>query len=84
MSRCKSCNAEIFWVTMDESGKKMPVDAHPKSMVLVVHPNKDRARFVQSWESHFVTCPNADAHRRAKDFIETLTIGEEDDDEANP
>jgi len=30
-----------------------------------------------------VTCPNADAHRRAKDFIETLTT-EEADDEANP
>ena len=83
MSRCKSCDAEIFWVTMDESGKKMPVDADGKGMALIVHPDKTRGRFVQTWESHFVTCPNAAAHRKAKDFVETLTP-EATDDEANP
>lgn len=28
MSRCKSCGAEIKWITM-ASGKSMPVDAEP-------------------------------------------------------
>jgi len=83
MSRCKSCDSEIFWVTMDESGKKMPVDAHGKGMALIVHPNKDRARFVQTWESHFVTCPQADMHRKVTDMANILTP-EEEDDEANP
>lgn len=29
MSRCRSCDAEIFWVTT-EAGKSMPLDALPK------------------------------------------------------
>jgi hypothetical protein len=83
MSRCKTCGAEIFWVTMDGTGKKMPIDAHPNPMVLVVSPDKTRARFVDSWTSHFVTCPQADMHRKVIDMSNVLTP-EEEDDEANP
>lgn len=83
MARCKSCDAEIFWVTMDESGKKMPVDSKPKGMELIVCPDKQRGRFVQSFTSHFVTCPNAAAHRKATNVVNALTP-EKTDDQANP
>ena len=29
MSQCKSCKAEIMWVTMERSGKKNPLDPVP-------------------------------------------------------
>jgi len=73
MARCRSCEAEIFWVTMDGTGKKMPIDAHPNPMVLVVSPDRTRARFVESWTSHFITCPNADMHRKVVNISDALT-----------
>lgn len=64
-AKCRSCKAEIEWVVMP-SGKRMPVDAKAKTMILVYH---DRDGFngetVQVHESHFATCPNAEEHRGA-------------------
>lgn len=79
MSHCKTCGAEIFWVTMDGSGKKMPIDAHPNPMVLVVSPDKTRGRFVESWTSHFITCPQADMHRKVVNMSNALSPEGEDE-----
>lgn len=77
MAECKTCGAEIFWVTMDQTGKKMPIDMHPGKMVLIVSPDKTRARFIESWTSHFVTCPQADIHRKVSDFADALVPDDE-------
>jgi hypothetical protein len=63
---------------MDGSGKKMPIDAHPNPMVLVVSPDKTRGRFVESWTSHFITCPQADMHRKVVNFSNALSADGKD------
>jgi len=67
MSRCRSCNAEIIW-TVTDAGKKMPVDREPTGKGIALIPlarDEIRSRVVDVHESHFVTCPNADQHRKA-------------------
>ena len=80
-SLCKSCKAEILWVTMQDSGKKQPLDVVPteggsivvmgeKARVLKV---ADRARYVGAgnrlYVSHFATCKYATKHRQALQAI---------------
>ncbi len=49
------------------SGKKMPVDLKPKTMVSVTDVDmKDGPRLgqtIQVYQSHFASCPNAEEHR---------------------
>lgn len=73
MSRCRSCNAEIVWA-ITENGKRMPFDAEPAErptgLFKLVNDGPDvLARSVAGepvYLSHFVTCPNADEHRRPR------------------
>ena len=54
-SRCKSCGMRIFWGKLN--GADHPFD--PKVLVIGTAAGKvERGR-----ESHFVSCPNATAHR---------------------
>lgn len=72
MPACSSCGAEIEWVTMRDSGKRMPVDAKPASFVVlvasdgspVVSGDGAKGVVVTGRLSHFATCPDADKHRR--------------------
>ncbi len=71
LSTCRSCGAAIRWV-QTEAGKRMPVDAKPEKR-LVIDPLAVRlgadtptARVVDTFASHFSTCPNAAAHRKPK------------------
>lgn len=61
-AKCKSCGAEIVWVKMS-GGALMPVDAKPKSMVIVNETNMD-GYVIMAHTSHFATCPNANSHRK--------------------
>lgn len=63
MSLCKTCKAKIIWVKM-ESGSKMPVNPNPEKRV-VKYRRGDRviAKVVDSYQPHWVTCPNATDHR---------------------
>jgi hypothetical protein len=61
-SKCKSCGAEIVWVKT-ASGALMPVDAKPKSMVIVTEAYMT-GQVVMAHTSHFATCPNANSHRK--------------------
>ena len=66
MNTCKSCGAEIVWVEMD-SGKPMPCDAKPLTVVEVYEvKGKKKGSVVNTGYhmSHFATCPNAEKHRR--------------------
>ena len=54
-SRCKSCGMRIFWGKLNE-------DPHPfDPKVLVI--GTDTGKTERGRESHFVSCPNAKAHR---------------------
>lgn len=72
MSLCRSCNAEIIWAVTD-SGKRMPLDAEPAERPTGLFtldtscdpPHATSAAHQPVYLSHFVTCPNADQHRRA-------------------
>lgn len=59
---CRSCKAPIFW-TMTEDRKRMPMDAKPVPGMFAVNAH-DLATKANVFQSHFATCPNADAHRR--------------------
>lgn len=77
MTRCRSCDADILWVTMADSGKHAPLDAEPtekgnielsieegKPVGRVVDPNADRLFPVELHLSHFATCPQSSDWRR--------------------
>ena len=74
---CKSCGRPIFFA-LTAKGRRMPLDADPVAggNVLVTQDGEDlRAAVVDSasqpvtrplYRSHFVSCPNAARHRRAR------------------
>lgn len=55
--RCKSCGAAITWVVTN-GGKRMPLNPERRTVVT------DAGAVVTGRESHFATCPQADAWRR--------------------
>ena len=55
-SRCNSCGMRIIWGKLN--GKAHPLD--PKILNVLTAEGE----LVQGRESHFVSCPNAKAHRR--------------------
>lgn len=72
MSTCSSCGAAILWVKTLPGGKAMPLDAKPEKRVVLVDAigglDRDgvRGRVVDTYVSHFATCPQAAEHRRPK------------------
>lgn len=72
-STCSSCGAPIVWAKSAKTGKAMPLDAKPEKRVIV---ENGFGRVVDVHTSHFVTCPTAEQHRRARSmrFIDTLAL----------
>lgn len=65
MPKCRTCDAEILWVRMEDSGKGHPVNPKPVSMVQVTERGeRTSGRVISVYESHFATCPQADEHRK--------------------
>ncbi len=76
MTRCKSCGAPVLWCKVTNSDRRMPVDPEPSSRgnvrvvngfatvlgALEVHAADAEPLYL----SHFVTCPQAAKHRRAR------------------
>jgi hypothetical protein len=58
ITRCRSCQARIIFLKT-AAGKNMPVDAD------TVEPDDDEFDS-ERHESHFVSCPNADKHRKPR------------------
>ena len=56
-SRCESCGMRIFWGKLN--GGSHPFD--PKILVV----GTDAGKIERGRESHFVSCPNAKAHRKS-------------------
>jgi hypothetical protein len=61
---CRSCKAPVVWAHMP-SGKWAPFDAKPERR-FILHPGEDnilRAEAQPTYQSHYVTCPDAKAWR---------------------
>lgn len=72
MSTCKTCGAPIRWARTD-TGKAIPVDPEPRAdgnITLVDVGTHLAARVGAAGSgqhvSHFVTCPQANGHRKSK------------------
>lgn len=71
ISNCRSCGAAVLWA-QTENGKVMPVDPapHPDGNLVLTsigggfQVRVDKAAPGEKHRSHFVTCPNAEQHRR--------------------
>ena len=66
--QCKSCAQPVKWVHM-ATGGRMLVNLPPeKRVVLTDHgsPEQEVGEVLDTYTSHFVTCPKADEHRRKK------------------
>ncbi len=66
--KCRSCGAEILWAETT-AGKRIPLDLPSERRFLVV-PLPDSSFGIagiatshETYETHFVTCPNAAEHR---------------------
>lgn len=54
---CRSCGAEIRWVLTHATGARMPLDYKPESRLVI--GRSGRAHVVETYTSHFATCPQA-------------------------
>ena len=67
MSTCTGCGAAIRW-TLTASGKRMPVDAKPEKRIVLddvrLGDDPPTARVVDTYVSHFATCPDRDRFRK--------------------
>ncbi len=67
-AQCKGCGAQIIWA-VTEAGKRIPLDETPQKRIILVghlnveHGNYNEARVVNTYQSHFVTCPKATEFR---------------------
>lgn len=60
---CRSCGAAIVWAT-STNGRPTPLDAKTERRIVI--GSDDVARVVDTYVSHFTTCPNAAQHRKSK------------------
>lgn len=67
MSKCRSCGADIVWVEMRETGKKMPIDSNSIKKMVVLNNSRTMGAILDAGVSHFSTCPNANKHRKRGD-----------------
>lgn len=77
-SRCRSCGAAIIWAKTP-AGKTMPIDAEPTpygnialvpaGAIVLTKDLADQGRRIGSklYRSHFVSCPHAAKHRKARE-----------------
>ena len=72
MAKCKSCEAEILWITT-QNNKQHPVDAKPVKMWVPDRCGPTKMMMIEVYQSHFATCPDADAHRKTKENEGSLT-----------
>jgi hypothetical protein len=63
---CKGCNAAIVWSTT-EAGKAVPLNTPPEKRYIMIFPHdgsREYVKLVETWMSHFVTCPQAAEFRK--------------------
>jgi hypothetical protein len=69
---CKSCGASIVWA-VTEGGRRIPLDYEPIGrtvfrLVRTHEPSEPPMALTvdAAYVTHFVTCPNAEQHRRPR------------------
>lgn len=60
--KCRSCDQPVKWVLM-ATGGRMLVNL-PAEKRVVIDPFQNVAKIMDTYVSHFATCPKADEHRR--------------------
>lgn len=69
MANCTGCGAEILW-SVSEKGNRVPLDAKSeKRFVKLSGPGNGQSiavKVVDTYVSHFVTCPQAHEFRKDK------------------
>ena len=65
MTTCKGCNAPITWSTT-AAGKAVPLNDPPEKryIMFMEYDGTEYVKQVETWVSHFVTCPKADEFRK--------------------
>ena len=78
LARCRSCDAAIYWLKNDSTGRPAPIDVRPSSdgpVIITVEggalayhvltkAEKDAGVEVERYSNHFQTCPNAAKHKK--------------------
>jgi hypothetical protein len=59
---CRSCDAKIVW-GRTANNRKVPLNYPPERRFVFV-PGSDRVTFLDSYTSHFASCPYAAKHRK--------------------
>lgn len=71
MANCSSCGAEIVWAKSAATGKAIPLDAKPEKRfyewVGTIESGSAEVALMDTYQTHFATCPNAAQHRKPKD-----------------
>jgi hypothetical protein len=62
-ANCGSCNAPILWITT-ANGKNAPVDRKPEKRYVLRDAAPGIGDVLDTYISHFATCPFADEHRK--------------------
>lgn len=80
MATCRTCKAEIFWA-LTTKDKLIPIDHEPcadgnveietneldgKNTAVIVDPKQPNLFGKPRYNSHFVTCPDANKHRKKR------------------
>lgn len=81
MGRCRTCEQEIVWA-LTELGKPIPIDPNPRADGnITLHAlggahqqiahvlAADEVASGPTYVSHFVTCPDAELHRRRRQEV---------------
>lgn len=63
--KCKGCGAPILWAR-SERGAPMPLDPVPMKRVVVL---REVAHIVDTYQSHFISCPAAEQFRKQKEAL---------------
>ncbi len=58
VSACKACGQPMLWVRMQETGKMMPVDPDPTTLISA------EGKVIQGYRAHWVTCTAPGRFRR--------------------
>jgi hypothetical protein len=63
---CKSCGAEVVWITMKGSGRPNPLNPVPQRRIVIESRGDEDpvGVVVATYESHFATCPQAKQWRK--------------------
>jgi hypothetical protein len=72
MAKCSSCGAEILWAKT-ALGKSIPLDAKGETRLVLLKnggnfdaETNNEVTIMQTYATHFATCPNAAQHRKVK------------------